>query len=115
MLKSVRLNVFETNSSSTHSLTLVSKEDYEAWKNGEYLIDEGDDLVTKEQAIKELKEDYPDKDFDNEDVVNELLEDYCFKTYKEYFNDEYLETFTTRYTSKSGDEVVAFGKYGYEG
>ena len=30
----IRRNVFETNSSSTHSITLCSVEDYNAWQEG---------------------------------------------------------------------------------
>lgn len=34
-MKITRENVFETNSSSTHSLVILSKEDYNAWQNNE--------------------------------------------------------------------------------
>lgn len=35
----VRKNIFETNSSSTHCLVVTSKEDWAKFKNGEMLID----------------------------------------------------------------------------
>ena len=35
------------------------------------------------------------------------------KTYEEYMEESYLETFINRYTSKRGDRLVAFGKYGF--
>jgi hypothetical protein len=35
MNSKIRLGVFETNSSSTHTLTIVTLEDFEKWKNGE--------------------------------------------------------------------------------
>lgn len=34
------------------------------------------------------------------------------KTYEEWQYYGNLETFVNRYTSKSGDKIVAFGKYG---
>ena len=34
-MKKIRYNTFETNSSSTHALVILSKEDYKAWKNNE--------------------------------------------------------------------------------
>ena len=34
-MKSIRANTFETNSSSTHSLTLVSASNYKKWETGE--------------------------------------------------------------------------------
>lgn len=36
-------------------------------------------------------------------------------TFKAIANTNGLETFTDFYTSKSGDEIVAFGYYGYDG
>ena len=36
------------------------------------------------------------------------------KTYEEWQYSS-LETFVDRYTSKSGDKIVAFGEYGYDG
>ena len=35
MKRQIRFGVFETNSSSVHSLTIVSKEEYEKFKNDE--------------------------------------------------------------------------------
>lgn len=43
------------------------------------------------------------------------LKDYSAKTYDEYMRNGDLETFVQRYTSKSGDKIVAFGEYGYDG
>ena len=45
--------------------------------------------------------------------MNSINED--AKTYDEWNNDYELETFVGKYTTKSGDRVVAFGKYGYDG
>ena len=36
-------------------------------------------------------------------------------TYENYFDYGYLETFVETYTSESGDKIVAFGEYGYDG
>lgn len=48
MLK-IRHNVFETNSSSTHSITMCTKDQYEQWKNGElYWYRWGESFATKE-------------------------------------------------------------------
>ena len=38
MKRQIRCGVFETNSSSTHSLTMCSEEEFEAWKRGEVLF-----------------------------------------------------------------------------
>ena len=38
MKRQIRKNVFETNSSSTHTLTMCLKSDYDKWENGEVLL-----------------------------------------------------------------------------
>lgn len=94
----VRKGVFETNSSSTHSLTICSKEEYEKWANGEYIFD---DLKEKfyEKGSPETTE------ADEEDLM----------THEQFFEDYDLETFKHEYKTKSGDEVVVFGKFGFDG
>jgi hypothetical protein len=39
-MRVIRRGVFETNSSSTHSITMCSIEEYEKWESGEVLLDE---------------------------------------------------------------------------
>ena len=53
----IRKNVFETNSSSTHSMTLVKKEEYDKWVKGEYYfwIDSWV-FIPKEEALA-IRED----------------------------------------------------------
>lgn len=120
MKRSIRRGVFETNSSSTHSMTIVSGEEYDKWRN-EGLFLSGNKIITREEAIEELKNDewfkkyHADFDFSDEDAVDEILRDSEYYTYNQYYNDEYLEFFSRRHTTKSGDEIVAFGKYGYDG
>ena len=41
----IRTGLFETNSSSVHSLVMVSGNDYEKWKNGELVYDRMDDKL----------------------------------------------------------------------
>ena len=65
MKRQIRKGVFETNSSSTHSLVMCLKSDFDRWNNGEVLLFTGsgwcypDDnapqknhFYTKEQAIE---------------------------------------------------------------
>lgn len=120
MLRVIRKGVFETNSSSTHSITMCSKEDYDKWECGEVFYSDGG-FVSKEEAIKELKNNKrfnnrnPDFDFTDEEAVNEALDDNGYQSSKQYFEDEYLEGFEDTYTTKSGEVIIAFGKYGYDG
>jgi hypothetical protein len=118
MLRKVRRSIFETNSSSTHSISMANKNDYDKWKNDEVLFN-GSEFVSQEEAIKCIKEDKyfikhnSDFDFSDEDAVNELLKDNDYYTYDNYGND--YEYFSQSHKTQSGDEIVAFGYYGYDG
>ena len=125
MKKQIRRGVFETNSSSVHSLTMCSGEEYQKWENGKVLFwGERDKFATKEEIIEELKHMryswgnkelcYPDVNWDDEDEVSDVFSDERIKTCEEYFENEWYETFEDRYTTPSGDEVGAFGYYGYD-
>lgn len=130
MKKQVRRGVFETNSSSTHSLTMCLKSDYDKWTKGEVLLFKGsgwcyDDsnkpqknhFYTKEECINFLKSSkYPPSDdlnWNDDRVVIEYFRENEFYD-GEYTNDE-LEWFEDEFTTPSGEAVVAFGEYGYEG
>lgn len=57
MKRQIRRGVFETNSSSTHSLTMCSEEEFEQWKNGEqmshdYSVEEGYESYTETRYRK---------------------------------------------------------------
>ena len=119
-MKTIRQGCFETNSSSTHSITMCMVSDYEKWKNGEmYWHRWNDELVTKEKVEEEfLKENTGDskEDPDIKDKIEEYINDYD-KTYytSNDFNDyNYIEyeTYVYKYNTPNGDTVVAFGYYG---
>lgn len=124
----IRRNVFETNSSSVHSITMCSKDDFEKWENSDYYFwhryDKPWVIGTKEEIIKLLKLEtwrdgtpiYADIDWDNEESVNDLFEENDILTSDEYFDkyNEYLETFVEYYTTPKGEDVVAFGYYGHD-
>ena len=137
MKRQVRRGVFETNSSSTHSLTMCSEDEFEAWKRGELLFKRWEEKFVKPTQLSDndkrdaeeeygyTKDDYW-KDWDDlsseekekwyaKYATNHNLKDYDAKTYDEYMRSGNLETFVQRYTSKSGDKIVAFGEYGYDG
>jgi len=94
MKRQIRRGVFETNSSSTHSITMCSEEEYERWRKGGLLFNCWRDNFV--EATDENKED--------EDM----------KTYDEYWDDCEFETYEDSYTTKSGEKVIAFGYYGMD-
>lgn len=151
MIFQVRQGVFETNSSSTHTLTICSKDDFDKWKHGEvfwldndcwHKLDTNKNFVTQEE-LEALAEKYNKeqqeridagdkfaKVLDIDKVINERpdydswrdsywdterssLEAYTVDDF--YVRNGDLETYSETFTSPSGDEMVAFGAFGYDG
>ena len=126
MKKIIRRGTFETNSSSTHTLTMMMKSDYQKWLSGELYLTTGypswfgvtelKQLVTKEEAIELLKQyKYLPSglDWNDEEWINDLLGEAGFRDSND--ESEWLEPFYSEFTTPSGEVVVAFGEYGYDG
>ena len=130
-MKQIRRNVFETNSSSVHSITMCLETIYDKWQNDElYFYDSKyklpkdcdqfftwddmlefmrDALCVSEEDIQALVDA---RDNDDEDF-RQLLHDNDFYTadmYEDYNDDceHYAEVFTT----PLGERVCAFGYSG---
>lgn len=137
-MKQMRRGVFETNSSSTHSLTICTEEEFEKWRNGELLFDRWNDCFIEERPLSDQEktdamENYNDikstywKNWEqlSEEEIESWYRRYASQylnksndgqTYDEYMHSSYdLEVYSKHYTSPSGDELVVFGKYGYDG
>lgn len=97
MIRLIRNNVFETNSSSTHSLTIVDSQDFIDWVDGLLYYNPEEEIFVK-------------ADFNKEDG-NDL---YTYEEWEEAYVGDYFETFSDDYTTKSGDSITAFGYYGHD-
>lgn len=133
----IRRGVFETNSSSTHSLTICTNESYERWIKGDAVLNEGwssfwsdyPDIIPIEDvptallkykgvshySYTDLSEDITIDDIKYDTNYEDLLRDIGLFTYQMWLDDEYLDTYERNFTTPSGDEMIAFGKYGYSG
>lgn len=123
MKRQIRRGVFETNSSSTHSLTMMMKSDYDRWhKEKLYLYEDGygwgsskpvmHNLYTRDEVIKFAQSN---KYYKNEEYIDdEMIQDMGFISWN-YDGNEYLEGFYKEFKTPSGEVVVAFGEYGYNG
>lgn len=121
----VRYGMFETNSSSTHSIFIVTEEEYEKLEKEELLINiggrwcGGPDTITKEEAINVLNKECPNwkEEYSLEDKpLSEALYGYDIaETLEHHFDDEYLESYKVHFTTPSGDKMVVFGKFGRDG
>ena len=108
----IRRNLFETNSSSVHTITMCMDSDYEKWKSGEYVFNLFDHKlipVTDEKYQEWFK-------LSDEEKKNEYIQ-YDYLTYDQFFNDyeaiEY-ETFSKTFKTTNGEIVHAFGYYGHD-
>lgn len=123
MKKQIRQSVFETNSSSTHSLTMMMKSDYNRWVIENLYLFKGytygwdfdkpikNHLYTRDEAEKFVKNS---RYYHGEEIDNEVLREMDFISWDDE-GSEYLEEFYEEFTTPSGETIVAFGEYGYDG
>ena len=127
-MKQIRRNVFETNSSSTHSITMCSSNEYDDWKNGKVYLNEywwnssseykNKQFVTKEEIVDICAKSTHSTNIDiNDSEFENTVYDYDFYSYNLYWykKTDYYETFEENCTTPGGEEVIAFGYYGYDG
>ena len=127
-MKQIRNGVFETNSSSVHSITMCMKSDYDKWVDGEvYFNQDGGwsstspykdkQFVTKEEVIdilvnnKYRSEDKEELESLDQDDFEECIREHEFYTCDNHGGD-YYEGFSDSFITPNGEEVVAFGYYG---
>lgn len=115
-MKQIRVSVFETNSSSTHSLTLCSSEEYEKWAKGEILYEKySEKFVELSEVVKDVPViDEDDEDEDIEEGARYNKDGDRLYTKDEFWDSVEMETFHQEYVTKSGETVVAFGYYGMD-
>lgn len=91
----IRQSVFETNSSSTHSLSIISKEQSDLLDDGELYIDGYSlNVITKNEVDRQWKEYQKDSDYykDKEEFRKEYLCALTMDEFEEFCGDNYYET-----------------------
>ena len=122
MKEVVRRGLFETNSSSIHSITMCSDDEWSKWVNGETYFDrvckkfyELNEDIERARACQSWDEAW---DLYESDKRNEYFHDcyHRFLTYEEFNDWEYIdfETYDAEYTTDNGETVHAFGYYGHD-
>lgn len=118
MKQSLRLETFETNSSSTHTLVIIDKETFEKFKKQELFFNiYADTFESKEDIIKnssDFKSMFPDYEIYNEEGLEKAFKDFKYEymsgDYPTYacINDDvqYMQTF-----DKDGNETYAVSIY----
>lgn len=110
-MKKIRQNTFETNSSSTHALVILSKEDYKAWKNNEKTLNllsgEAQELTEEDKKIIRNTDgsiDYNGEHFDSE-------YDFMESEYYDVIDDgnaskEYIDNYAEVEQKELGDNII---------
>lgn len=111
-MKSIRRGTFETNSSSSHSITIASKKDYDKWSDDEAFLF-GDEIIPYSEVyifvkkwIKETIEKY--EDYKKEDA-NPYYWDKRINKWKDYLSvvDDYdAKTFTEKFKYFVVNDVI---------
>lgn len=114
-MRQVRLQTFETNSSSTHSLVMAVQAEFDKWVNGEvYYCNSWWSSKDKDKFTE--GKFYPKVEVDAYyESIGEERDTYEFCTYDEFCDDKYLEVEDYSYTTPGGETVKAVAKYGYDG
>lgn len=84
-MKTIRMNAFETNSSSMHSLTIVPEDEFEKFENCDLLLDYHT-FVSTEDEYKNVMEN--------------------LKSYEDNMSDEYRATYKTELTLEKFKEIL---------
>lgn len=128
-MRTIRHSVFETNSSSTHSMTIMSKRDYDRWRSepDSYYDENNREIISGDQRREMARKDIIDyrKQYDhehlNDRITDEELDEYIIDnlydyplSHHEFFDTDYLETDVNEYRTESNDEIVICCKYGHD-
>ena len=124
----IRYGVFETNSSSTHSLCIAQNDEIDKLQRNELLVnltwDQKGYLISYEDALKKLEETINEYHYEedreilnsgNQEEIYRLLYEYDIAERLDYYlQSEYLESYEESFTTKNGDRILIFGRYGHD-
>ena len=117
----VRQGVFETNSSSTHAVSVCTLSEWEDYRNGKLWLNmdslkflpeyEAKRYNTDKIAAEKSRAECGGWNFNNFNIA-----DYNWDLYHSYDEeiDMCYEWFTEKFTLPNNQEVVAFGYYGHD-
>lgn len=128
-MKTIRNNVFETNSSSTHSLTIVPEEEFEKFKNCDLLLDYCA-FVSAEDEYKNVMENLESCENNMSDdyratykteltfeKFKEVLSKLCYSDLSYYHREGAREDIQTHYDAVKaalGEDIVTYRTMGGE-
>lgn len=119
----IRQGVFETNSSSVHSITMCTQNEFDDWRNGKVYRNNGwwgsstsplkkKVFVTYDEAMDLIKSSSYYKPIYECDEVDKYFQKYEIYSYENW--GDYYETDVTHYTTPNGEKIVAVCYYGHD-
>ena len=103
-MKTIRYGTFETNSSSTHALVILSKEDYKAWQNNKKTLNlhsgQVQDLTDEDKKI--VRNEDGSVDYDGQHFES----DYYYVIDDDNASAEYIESFAEVEQKELGNNVI---------
>ena len=120
----VRYGIFETNSSSTHSLVIVPDDLKEFWIYDDIIINKFERDLIHAKNIERHNNNHPDDLITyNEDNFEEAIEKYIETnginyydypiTLDQWLDDEYLESGSETYITPKGEKINIYYKHGF--
>lgn len=123
MKMQIRQGVFETNSSSVHSITMCTQNEFDDWRNGKVYRNGGwwgsstsplkkKAFLTYDEAMELIKTSSWYNPMDEDENIDEYLKEYEIYSYENW--GDYYETDVTHYTTPNGEKIVAVCYYGHD-
>lgn len=110
-MKTIRNSMFETNSSSTHALVILSKEDYKAWQNNKKTLNlhsgQVQDLTDEDKKIVRNEDgsiDYDGQHFESE--YSFMESNYYYVINDDNASVEYIKNFAEVEQKELGNNVI---------
>ena len=119
MRQLIRCNLFETNSSSTHTLSIVNKKEFEDFEQNKLFYYPSYDVFKSYKDIpnlNEFKEEYPEAGNETDEnkiqeYVNDFINNYFDGDYSYGYSCDYLDYKDEIVYDKDGNEKIAFSVY----
>lgn len=113
MKRQIRMGVFETNSSSTHSLALFNKEEFEKFKNNKALLKYDLKTILTEEQCNALKTDEYEKFIQQNDLEDDMSALAEFT--EDYYSYDSMDEYEILEKEVPGTDYVAVSFFSYEG
>ena len=116
---SIRRNTFETNSSSTHSISVCTKDEWSKFLNGQiWFSKESGALITKEEikytyAYKDWchTNDIPKEEIESVATIDAYIDDCVGDWYGDLQTDDTMEFPVEHVYDASGNPIVVYSYY----